>query len=254
VPRNDKDNEIVRELSRSNFAWLGHTDVYVEGTFFTQSGESIEGTYTNFLAGQPNDFRGIEDGIQIIQDIGGVWNDTPCDRTVTFVCEIDEAVAESCSAAMPPPPSASPVASLLDAHCHGGDAGNAVLDNGDGSKCIMGFSERLGQSQVRPSARACTFARALESCARTTTAGAHRSNRAHNPQPALLPALLFVGRPAPFASLRVGARACWPSLQSQLGWRARLRCCDRRRGRALLARAARGWTVARHDALARRGG
>src|SRR5262249_20345540 len=39
--------------------WLGLTDQAVEGTFVWSSGEPV--TYTNFQAGEPNNFHGVED-------------------------------------------------------------------------------------------------------------------------------------------------------------------------------------------------
>ena len=62
--------------------WIGLNDAAVEGTFVWVSGEPV--TYTNWGAGEPNNFQGNEDYVHIMNslDIYGrytYWNDAPDD-------------------------------------------------------------------------------------------------------------------------------------------------------------------------------
>ena len=67
--------------------WLDATDSATEGTFrWTATNEVL--TYTNWQPGEPNDFRGGEDCVQIF--IYAIeWNDMSCTINGSSVCEIE---------------------------------------------------------------------------------------------------------------------------------------------------------------------
>jgi len=52
--------------------WIGFNDVEIEGTFQWRSGEPV--TFTNWNAGEPNDFGGAEDYAEMLGG-NGQWND-----------------------------------------------------------------------------------------------------------------------------------------------------------------------------------
>jgi Ca2+-binding RTX toxin-like protein len=78
-------NTFLSGANSRNILWLGLTDQAVEGTFVWSSGEPV--TYTNWQAGEPNNFKGIENYVAINWHYGhfigggvlGAWNDTPLD-------------------------------------------------------------------------------------------------------------------------------------------------------------------------------
>jgi hypothetical protein len=59
---------------RDRRAWLGFNDAASEGTFAWTSGEPA--TFTNWNAGEPNDFGGNEDYAEMLGS-NGRWNDQP---------------------------------------------------------------------------------------------------------------------------------------------------------------------------------
>ena len=65
--------------------WHGYADLDVEGTFAWDGGASF--TYTNWRAGEPNDYGGNEDCGAWSDDSGGVWNDKDCAQTLAYICE-----------------------------------------------------------------------------------------------------------------------------------------------------------------------
>lgn len=90
------ENAFVTEKTGGTAAWLGGTDLAVEGTwawadgpeagqvFWTSAcGVGFRGTcaatggYNNFNGGEPNNFNGNEDGLQILAGASGRWNDLP---------------------------------------------------------------------------------------------------------------------------------------------------------------------------------
>lgn len=65
--------------------WHGANDVAAEGTFVWDGGASS--TYTNWRAGEPNDFGGAEDCAAFADNGAGAWNDKGCTVTYAYVCE-----------------------------------------------------------------------------------------------------------------------------------------------------------------------
>jgi hypothetical protein len=67
-------------------AWLGATDLEVEGTFRWLGGDPLE--YTEWFMGQPNNLQGLEDCTEL-RAIDGQWADLPCTDEVArqALCE-----------------------------------------------------------------------------------------------------------------------------------------------------------------------
>ncbi|EYF04947.1 Hypothetical protein CAP_3758 [Chondromyces apiculatus DSM 436] len=71
--------------------WLGLTDLTTEGTFAWESGEPF--AYTNWEAGQPDDFEGTEDCVEMYH-VTGEWNDDNCTYEYHYVCEYEVAAPQ----------------------------------------------------------------------------------------------------------------------------------------------------------------
>lgn len=90
------ENAFITEKTGGTAAWLGGTDVAQEGrwvwadgpeagqVFWTSAcGAGFRGTcvatdgYNNFNSGEPNNYKGNEDGLQILAGASGRWNDLP---------------------------------------------------------------------------------------------------------------------------------------------------------------------------------
>ena len=90
------ENAFITEKTGGSAAWLGGTDVAMEGrwvwadgpeagqVFWTSAcGVGARGTcaatggFNNFNGGEPNNYNGNEDGLQILAGTSGRWNDLP---------------------------------------------------------------------------------------------------------------------------------------------------------------------------------
>ncbi len=65
--------------------WQGQSDQDTEGTFVWDGGSPS--TFTDWRAGEPNDFGGDEDCAAFADDGAGQWVDRPCEELVPYVCE-----------------------------------------------------------------------------------------------------------------------------------------------------------------------
>ncbi|XP_077290247.1 brevican core protein triforce isoform X2 [Arctopsyche grandis] len=91
---NDKLEKYVRDSGYGNeHFWTSGTDLAEEGNFFwMSSGRPI--TFTNWNAGEPNNFRyenGEEENCLELWNRDGKglkWNDSPCSFETFFVCEV----------------------------------------------------------------------------------------------------------------------------------------------------------------------
>jgi len=91
------ENSIVTTTAAGQAGWLGGSDTAVEGTWRwvtgpeglensgagrhfwtgTSGGSAAGGAYANWSAGEPNDFGGNEDALQLGFGVQGRWNDLP---------------------------------------------------------------------------------------------------------------------------------------------------------------------------------
>ncbi|MBM4365420.1 MAG: hypothetical protein FJ102_04345 [Deltaproteobacteria bacterium] len=65
--------------------WIGLNDRYSEGSFAWDGGSSS--TFTDWRAGEPNDYGGNEDCAAMADGGGGAWNDKDCATTYAYACE-----------------------------------------------------------------------------------------------------------------------------------------------------------------------
>jgi hypothetical protein len=91
------ENEYVRLTAQTAFGVAepliaGGRDSAAEGTWawadgepFYQGGAPVEGRYTNWLPGQPDNFDGVEHCLELQPE--GRWNDVACSVSAEFVCE-----------------------------------------------------------------------------------------------------------------------------------------------------------------------
>ena len=78
----ESDNTALLYFS-SGDVWLGYTDRAQEGVWVWAS-STCSSTYSNWNAGEPNDWGDGEDCGYV--EGGGGWNDEPCDETKSCVC------------------------------------------------------------------------------------------------------------------------------------------------------------------------
>uniref|UniRef100_A0A8C5MTV9 C-type lectin domain-containing protein n=1 Tax=Leptobrachium leishanense TaxID=445787 RepID=A0A8C5MTV9_9ANUR len=75
--------EILQTKGENAKAFLGISDLQVEGIFKYVGGDKI--SYTNWNLGEPNNSKDSEDCVEI-QD-NGKWNDIPCSLSRLVICE-----------------------------------------------------------------------------------------------------------------------------------------------------------------------
>jgi hypothetical protein len=91
------ENQYVASLIGTRESWLGASDRSREGTWSWLSGTTfwaptflffsgpVNGAYTSFVSGEPNDGGGNSDCMRMVS--GGGWRDGNCADTLTSVCE-----------------------------------------------------------------------------------------------------------------------------------------------------------------------
>uniref|UniRef100_A0A7M4ESV8 Pulmonary surfactant-associated protein D-like n=1 Tax=Crocodylus porosus TaxID=8502 RepID=A0A7M4ESV8_CROPO len=84
-PRNSAENTAIQQIValHDKAVFLGINDIRTEGQFQYLNGQAI--TYSNWLPGEPNNDRGIEDCVEVFAD--GKWNDRSCKETRLIICE-----------------------------------------------------------------------------------------------------------------------------------------------------------------------
>ncbi len=78
------ENEFLANILTLQSAYIGLQDADDEGTFTWSNGESL--TYTNWYPGQPNDYHGQQDYVEMLND--GQWNDQYNTKALEFIMEI----------------------------------------------------------------------------------------------------------------------------------------------------------------------
>ncbi len=76
---------VAEPLDSAAHWWHGFNDEAAEGTFAWDGGSTS--TFTDWRAGEPNDYAGNEDCGAFADDGGGAWNDRDCAQTAPYVCE-----------------------------------------------------------------------------------------------------------------------------------------------------------------------
>ena len=80
-----EENAYLANQLQINSAWIGLNDYENEGTFTWCSGAPF-GSYTNWYPGQPNNFNGNQDYVEMLAD--GTWNDQYNNFALEFIMEI----------------------------------------------------------------------------------------------------------------------------------------------------------------------
>ena len=69
------------------YIWLGLNDIAEEGSFVWDSTQQPP-SFTDWLEGEPNDRRNIEDCAMHMFLSGEEWNDTPCTSEMRSICQL----------------------------------------------------------------------------------------------------------------------------------------------------------------------
>ena len=69
------------------FYWTGLNDIAKEGVFVWTNGWPI--TYTNWLRGNPNDWRHSQDCVDM-RTTNGLWNDYNCSMPTPYICMVPD--------------------------------------------------------------------------------------------------------------------------------------------------------------------
>jgi hypothetical protein len=85
VSTSQAENELVTPLAGIADVWVGGNDIDIEMTWVWITGEPM--TYSNWRAGEPNNAGDGEDCMIIEGELGGTWDDRPCDRQYAYLCE-----------------------------------------------------------------------------------------------------------------------------------------------------------------------
>ncbi|EDL41705.1 mannose-binding protein C isoform X1 [Mus musculus] len=85
TPRNAEENSAIQKVAK-DIAYLGITDVRVEGSFEDLTGNRVR--YTNWNDGEPNNTGDGEDCVVILGN--GKWNDVPCSDSFLAICEFSD--------------------------------------------------------------------------------------------------------------------------------------------------------------------
>ena len=79
------ENAYLANQLQTNSAWIGLSDYGNEGNFTWCSGAPF-GSYTNWYPGQPNNYNGTQDYVELLSD--GTWNDQYNSYALEFIMEI----------------------------------------------------------------------------------------------------------------------------------------------------------------------
>ena len=74
------------DVYSGNKWWIGLNDRDIEGDFRWQSDDTLP-QYTNWHAGEPNNWGGNEDCVQLNRWGDSTWNDEPCEYEFFYICE-----------------------------------------------------------------------------------------------------------------------------------------------------------------------
>lgn len=68
--------------------WTSGVDVFTPRDFYWDStGLTLNGTYSNWSAGEPNNLNGIEQCVDLFSKKNYLWNDNNCKNEQFFICE-----------------------------------------------------------------------------------------------------------------------------------------------------------------------
>ena len=88
-PKSEQANKDIVILANSirQSVWIGINDKSKEGHFVYASDGTKSLKFTNWIPGQPSNWKGKEDCAHLWKQYGFRWNDAPCSSKMSFICE-----------------------------------------------------------------------------------------------------------------------------------------------------------------------
>lgn len=80
-----EENTLVAPLAGLLDVWVGANDIDNEGVWVWINAELF--AYDNWRSGEPNNAGGVENCMIIEGELGGTWDDRPCDVDYAYLCE-----------------------------------------------------------------------------------------------------------------------------------------------------------------------
>ncbi|KAI8493629.1 hypothetical protein Bbelb_285500 [Branchiostoma belcheri] len=89
MPKNERINIFIHNLSGGGRQYFGLTDEKNEGQWAFADGQTLASTgYSNWAAGEPNsNFASVDEDCAEAYGSGHLWNDAPCSRPRGFICQ-----------------------------------------------------------------------------------------------------------------------------------------------------------------------
>ena len=84
IINDEYENKLLSEFLEVRSAYIGLSDHVEEGEFKWVDGSGV--TYSNWYPGQPNDYRGKQDYVELLND--GYWNDQYSYKKLEFIVEL----------------------------------------------------------------------------------------------------------------------------------------------------------------------
>ncbi len=78
--------DLAESVNSASAWWIGFNDRDSEGSFAWDGGASS--TFSDWRAGEPNDYGGNEDCAAMADDGAGAWNDKDCATAYAYACEL----------------------------------------------------------------------------------------------------------------------------------------------------------------------
>ena len=88
VINSEAENSFLTNVIPLSSAWIGLNDIQSEGNFSWITGEPV--TYTNWYVGQPNNYNGNQDAVELLED--GTWNDNYASLGLEYIMEISDCI------------------------------------------------------------------------------------------------------------------------------------------------------------------
>ncbi|XP_065145822.1 galactose-specific lectin nattectin-like [Paramisgurnus dabryanus] len=79
-----ENNFLLSVLAADTSVWIGGHDAAVEGQWLWTDGSQFD--FTNWCSGQPDNFQGNENCLEINYTTNRCWNDQPCSVRFRYIC------------------------------------------------------------------------------------------------------------------------------------------------------------------------
>ncbi len=98
VINSEGENNFLANIIPLASAWIGCSDIGSEGNFSWVNGDPL--TYTNWYAGQPNNYNGAQHCVELLND--GAWNDQYSSIALEYIMEISDCITTTQTAGPTP--------------------------------------------------------------------------------------------------------------------------------------------------------